>query len=470
MRRLLLPPILLLVLAWALSARAETDAARRAYKPLRDDENWAWLRTRPPAQPPEDFWDPAKYVPLSKKREDLYLSIGAEIRIWGELFANEQWGGTEHARDGSLLQRYMLHADLRLTRYLRAFGHLKSGVASFRLDGPRLPDQDLLDIHQLYLEVALLPGATIDDEPRLALRGGRQELSYGSGRFIDAREGPNVRVGFDGLRLIARPGPVRIDAFVVRPVRTEPGVFDDTWDSAQWLWGLYTTLKLPWLTADAYYLGRQRDTARYEHATGPELRHTLGTRLRGKRSAFELELEAAYQFGTVGELPIRAFTVGGEAVYQAAHALLKPRVVLGGGITSGDAGTGDALRTFSALFPRGAYFGLLSPNGPANNLGAHGALQVFLPASVSLLAEVWSFFRYSLADGVYSVPGALIRPGAKNPERYLGTQLETWVAWSASRHLTVSGTYGHYWTGAFFQRSQPGQDIDYAAAWLTYRL
>lgn len=469
MRRLLVPPILLLC-AWALAARAETDAARRAFKPLRDDESWAWLRLRPPDKAPEDFWDPAKYVPLSKRREDLYLTVGGEIRLWGEVFANEQWGATGHARDGSLLQRYMLHADLRLTRYVRAFGHLKSGVASFRLDGPRPADQDLLDIHQLYLEVALLPGGTIDEEPRLSLRGGRQELSYGSGRLIDAREGPNVRVGFDGLRLIARAGPVRIDAFVVRPVLTRPGVFDDAWDGTQWLFGLYTTLKLPGLTVDAYYLGRQRDAARYEHATGPELRHTTGTRLRGKLRAFEIELEAAYQFGTIGELPIRAFTVAGEAVYQATGAFLKPRVVLGGGATSGDRGTGASLGTFSALFPKGAYFGLLSPNGPANNLAPHAALQLSLPASVSLMAEIWSFFRYSVADGVYGVPGTLLRPGAANPERYLGTQLETWVAWSVGRHLLVSGTFGHYWTGAFFQYGEPGQDISYAACWLTYKL
>jgi hypothetical protein len=465
MRCLWLP--LLAWIAAGLPARAEPDP-RRAFKPLRDDESWAWLRAAPTED--RDFWDPVKYLPLSKRRPDLYLTFGAEIRLWAELFENEQWGSTGHARDGSLLQRYMLHADLHLTRSLRTFVQLKSGVASFRLDGPRPPDQDLLDFNQLYLDVNLLPGATIDDEAQLVLRGGRQEMSYGSGRLIDVREGPNVRASFDGLRLIARPGPVRIDGFVVRPAQTRPGVFDDGWDATQWLWGLYSALKLPALTAEAYYLGRQRDMARYEHAAGPELRHTTGTRLRGKLRAFELEIEAAYQFGSVGERALSAFTVAGEAVFHATSAFLKPRVVLGGGVTSGDSGRGGALGTFSALFPKGAYFGLFSPNGPANNFAPHGALQLSLPASVTLLAEVWGFFRYSLSDGVYSVPGSLLRAGATNPERYLGTQLETWVTWQASRHLSTSGTFGHYWTGGFFAASTPGEDITYAAVWLTYKL
>lgn len=465
MRRLW-PPLLLWLLSTS-AARAEPDP-RRGYRPLRDDESWSWLRDGPAGE--ADFWDPVKYIPLTKRRPDLYLTLGAEIRLWAELFESETWGGTGHPRDGSLLQRYMVHADLHLTRYARAFVQLKSGISSFRLDGPRPPDQDLLDFNQLYVDVNLLPGATLDAEAPLTLRGGRQEMSYGSGRFIDVREGPNVRFSFDGLRLIARPGPVRIDAFIVRPGQTRPGVFDDAWDPTQWLWGLYSTLKLPSLTADAYYLGRQRDMARYEHATGAELRHTLGTRLRGKLHAFELEVEAAYQLGSVGERAISAFTVAGEAVFHATGVFLKPRVVLGGGVTSGDSGSGGSLGTFSALFPKGAYFGLFSPNGPANNFAPHGALQLTLPASVTLLTEVWGFFRYSLADGVYGVPGALLRAGTGNPERYLGTQLETWVSWPASRHLSVSGTFGHYWTGGFFAASTPGEDITYAAAWLTYKL
>jgi hypothetical protein len=35
----------------------------------------------------------------------------------------------------------------------------------------------------------------------VALRVGRQELEYGSGRLIDLREDPNVRMSFDGFKV-----------------------------------------------------------------------------------------------------------------------------------------------------------------------------------------------------------------------------------------------------------------------------
>lgn len=457
-----------LLAALPRTAHAQTDDPRRAYKLLRDDENWAWLRDLPPAR--ADFWDRAKYVPLSRRRTDVYLTFGGEIRLWGEGYQNELWGATEHPQNGTFLQRYMLHADAHLSRYVRVFVQLKSGIGLFRLDGPRPLDQDLLDFNQFYIDAIAIPGRTPDDEPRLLLRGGRQELSFGSGRFVEAREGPNVRFGFDGLRVIARPGPVRIDAFVVRPSLTRPGVFDDAWDDAQWFWGVYGALRLPVLAADVYYLGRARESARFERAAGPEIRHTAGGRVRWKLSVLELELEAAYQFGALGALPIRAYTLAGEAVLVGERLFLRPRLVLGGGLTSGDQGPASAsLGTFSAPFPRGAYFGMLSANGPSNNVAPHAALQLSLPASVSVLAEFWSFFRDSVHDGIYSVPGALLRPGADNPARYLGTQLEAWVTWQAGRHLTLSGTCGYFWTGEFFRASPPGEDITYAAGWMTYK-
>jgi hypothetical protein len=264
---------------------------------------------------------------------------------------------------------------------------------------------------------------------------------------------------------------VRIDAFAVRPAQTAPGVFDDAWDPAQWFWGVYGALKLPFLVADGYYLGRQRDLSRYERVMGPELRHTTGVRLRGLLRFIELEVEAAYQFGAVGDLPIRAWTVAGEAAFFGARLFLRPRLVLGGGVTSGDEGAAStALGTFSALFPKGAYFGLFASNGPANNFSPHAALFLSLPAAVTVQGEFWAFFRESLNDGVYNVPGVLLRPGSASSARYLGSQVETWVSWQASRHLSVHATFGYFWAGEFFLTSLPGENVTYLAAWMLYKV
>ena len=105
--------------AWmfASSARSDEESQRR-YLLSRGDENWAWLRT-PHAT--SDFFDPIKYPRLTKRREDIFLSIGGETRQYVEFFQNELWGSTGYVDNVSWLQRYMLHAELRLTRYVRLF-------------------------------------------------------------------------------------------------------------------------------------------------------------------------------------------------------------------------------------------------------------------------------------------------------------------------------------------------------------
>jgi len=448
-------------------ARADDAVgSERSYRLIRDEENWAWLHDAPAT----DLWDPIKYIRLVPGHDDLYLTLGGELREWVEGYENELWGQTGHPTNVYLLQRFMLHADEHLTRYLRFFAQVKSGLESFRLGGPRPIDEDAFDLNAFFGDVAFLPGATLDDPGRLVLRIGRQEMSYGSGRFVDVREAPNVRFAYDGVRLLTRPGPFRIDAFAVRPALTNPGALDDYTDTTQVFWGAWATYESPSLIVDAYYLGHEVDSAHYERATGKELRDTLGSRVRARSKFVEGEIEAAYQFGTLGNLDIRAWTVAGEVVASDRNLPVQPKLTVGGGITSGDHGAGSSsFGTFSPMFPRGTYFGLVSANGPANNIGPHAALALSFPGSVTLTNEFWAFWRESVEDGVYNVPGFLVRPGNAQQGRYLGWQYETFVSWVATRHLTMNVTLAHFGTGTFFESSVPAKDITYAAGWGAYK-
>jgi hypothetical protein len=297
-------------------------------------------------------------------------------------------------------------------------------------------------------------------------------MSYGSGRFIDVREGPNVRVGYDGVRVIARPPLLRLDAFLLRPALTKPGVFDDGPDRTQLFWGFWGTFQVPRLLIDAYYLGLDRNHAVYEQGIGHELRHTVGGRVLAPlvNAHLVLEFESAYQFGTFINAPISAWTVAGHAVINSSELPLSPKLTLGTGVTSGDRDkVNPSLNTFSPLFPRGAYFGLIGANGASNSIAAHVALALALPRSVSVAAEYWVFWRESLADGVYNVPGYLLRVGDGNPRHYLGAQLEGYLTWQIDRHLSLDGTVVYFWAGTFFSESSPGFNITYGAFRATYK-
>jgi hypothetical protein len=111
---------------------------------------------------------------------------------------------------------------------------------------------------------------------RFTLRAGRQELSFGSMRMIDVREGPNTRASFDGVRAFwAAPNGLRMDAFYTRPVIPRFEAFNDRSSQANQLWGAYATSPIaavPGLGVDAYYLGHERNDVRLAQGLADETR------------------------------------------------------------------------------------------------------------------------------------------------------------------------------------------------------
>lgn len=457
--------LLTVSLVRATPARAQEES-RRQYRLLRDEERWAWLRARTA----DDVWDPLKYLPLSHLRDNLFLTVGGELREWVEAFRNERWGYTGHASNRSWLQRAELHGDLHLPR-LRLFVMLESGLEAGRAGKLRASDRDAVDATQAFVDVDVVPGR-IDDEPPLLLRIGRQEMSYGSGRFIDVREGANVRAGYDGVRLMARRPFMRVDAWLVRPVLLTPGAFDDRAAASTTFWGLWGTLDVTRWLLDVYYLGLDRGGSVYEEGTGHERRHTAGGRVVGRWAGGRVvaDAEAAYQLGRFLQGPIAAWRLAGSVVGRADDLPLAPQLAIGGGATSGDRRQGDgALNTFSPLFARAAYFGLMGANGASNTLSSHATLTVAPAAAISLSLEGWMFWRQSLADGVYNVPGVLIVPGAGNPHRYVGFQLQALATVLAGRHWSFNAALARFWIGAFLEASPSARDISYAASWASYK-
>jgi hypothetical protein len=452
---------------------AETDravagsksASPPRYLQLRYDEDYSYLQD--PSQR-TDLFDPLKFVALDEAGE-FYLTLGGEARERYEYFHNSLWGDGPQDDDGYLLQRYMLHADLHLGRYVRAFGQLKSGLVTDREGGPRPTDEDQLDFHQGFLEVLAPVGSTSEVMVRL----GRQEMAFGSSRLISVREGPNVRQSFDGVRLGAKVWDWRIDGFATRPVETDPHIFDDASDTNRAFWGAYTSGPLPPLPAvnmDFYYLGLHRRNAEFDQGTADEHRHACGTRIWGKPRPCDYNFEAIYEFGTFGDGKIDAWTVASDTGITGDDLPAQPRLGLKANITSGDANAAaEGLQTFNAFFPRGAYFSEAALIGPANHMDLHPSLALHPLQGVTFSAE-WDFFwRESIHDGLYGVGLNLVRSGQTTSKRYVGSEAIANFEWAIQRHVTLTAAYSHFFAGPFLEESGSGEDIDYVSAWLTFK-
>src|SRR5262245_51810880 len=113
-----------------------------AYKQLRYDEDYGYLRDRAKHSDP---FDAVKLIPFGSE-DDRYLSLGGEIRQRYEYFHNPVWGQDVNDPNGYWLQRYMLHTDVHLGNRVRFFGQIKSGIELGREGGPRGADKDKLDL------------------------------------------------------------------------------------------------------------------------------------------------------------------------------------------------------------------------------------------------------------------------------------------------------------------------------------
>ncbi len=197
----------------------------------------------------------------------------------------------------------------------------------------------------------------------VGLRIGRQMAPLGSQRLVSARYGANLPLAFDGARLTVARGEAEVSAFDFRPVQAGPEDFDDRASESRRLRGLY--VRRPGF--DLYLLDYEDQAAVYTAASGRETRRSFGLRLDGAREAWRWDLEAVAQTGHIGRRRIRAWTLASEIGRRLAGPPVPVEASVRLDIASGDGDPGDrTVGTFNALFPRGKYFGELSPIGPAN--------------------------------------------------------------------------------------------------------
>jgi hypothetical protein len=337
---------------------------------------------------------------------------------------------------------------------LRAFAQpiLATSIGVAPSPGP--VDGTGVDLLQGFVEAGLGP---------VTVRGGRQMVSLGTERLIGTRYGPNVPLAFDGLRVNVALGAaydplgaVMVTLLAVRPVQPGKRSFDDRTSSQKALWGAYATL--PGL--DLYYLGYRNDAARWGARTGAETRHSLGARWHGTAQNWHWNVEGVYQFGRFAGGPISAWTLGSEVGRAFPDAPLAPDLTLRANVVSGDRKRGDTrLGTFNALFPKGKYFGELSPVGPYNIVNVQPNLGLQLNPKVSASVAAAAYWRYARADGVYDIPGNLVRAAGDSRARFIGTEVEATVAWQASAELELSASVSAFRAGAFLRETGSARTI-----------
>jgi len=91
------------------------------------------------------------------------------------------------------------------------------------------------------------------------------------------------------------------------------------------------------------------------------------------------------------------------------------------------------------------------------------------PHDVSLMTDLLVYWRNSVFDGVYNVPGSLIRPAGNSLARFVGYRPGAELRWQIDRHAYLQADYGIFYAGRFLQETMPGRNLNYLALWAGYK-
>jgi hypothetical protein len=143
-------------------------------------------------------------------------------------------------------------------------------------------------------------------------------------------------------------------------------------------------------------------------------------------------------------------------------------------ISSGDhpKSNPNTLGTFNPLFPTGNYFGVVATTtgpGAVNFIDLHPKIDGTFPHNITASFDWIVQWRESLQDGVYALPGVLIRAAGDSRARFVGHRPGGEVHWQVNSHLWFQGDYGVFYAGRFLKETQPGRNLNYWALWAGYR-
>ncbi len=421
------------------------------FKLLRQEEDYSFLRNDSSAS----GYHRMKFIPLSANRQ-IYISLGGEVRFQYFYAKNENWGDGSQDKDGYILNRLLVHADLRLDNHLRLFTQLQSSTAGSRVDANPV-EENPLDVHQAFAEWQGRSGNTI-----ISISAGRQEFLYGSQRIVSVRDGPNSRQSFDALRFRIKHNRHSTDIFYSQFVPSQKGIFDDAWNSDTRFWGAYQTFssRINKGQLELYYLAIKKRKAQFNDGAGEERRHSLGSRISGMYNRWSYDMEALYQFGKFNTKNISAWTASLNMSYKFKEAKLKPEVGLKSEIISGDKQKGDrGLQTFNPLFPRGAYFGLAALIGPGNLVDLHPSLALTILKPLALEIDYAIFWRHRTGDGLYAVSTVPVYGDANSTAKHIGRQLAMNWIWRPGHFFYFRYELTWFDTGAYLKQAGTGKDI-----------
>lgn len=402
-----------------------------------------------------------KELSLVKNEPGVLLSFGGEIREQIRYYNHVNFGDVStgtNDRDFYLQQRYMLHGDLQMKRFLRLFVQLNSCHATGKNTISPQVDRDDLSIMQAFADLRFnVPFP-------LQLRLGRQEFLFGQDRILGLRDGPTVRQTFDGARLTFNLKDISGDVFLVQPVSYAFGIFDNAPRTKEYVLASYWSVPLlEKCSLDLYYFNAQFRNSTYANDTANENRHSLGIRFSKSSGSFTSDAEFTYQIGHFGQQDIRAWHLTALFGYRWQGLAGRPKLSVREAVYSGDHEQADGvMNTFRPVSTKSPVQDMVSV-GSANLILFSPDVELVLSKKLTFTLRYLAFWRYSLNDGMYppdvrKMTRKTNQPGEKSGKA-ISRGVVTELMYIPNKHITVWIYGGILRAGEYILNTGAGMDM-----------
>lgn len=396
-----------------------------------------------------------------------WLQLGGEYRARVEGFT----GGAfkTNTDDAYLLSRLRLNMTIRPESWLKFGFQAQDARVFWKNQNPSAPPyQDTFDLRQAYLEVGDV------EKGKVSFRGGRQELNFGDERLIGSANWNNTARSFDALRGTLRSGRYHVDLFAARVVKQQDGDFD--WSTpGNNLYGAYGGIEklVPNATVEPYFFWRRQSALKTETGTLGIMNYgTVGLRWVGKLpSSWDYGLEMDRQAGSLGSDTIGTWAGHWVLGKTLPTKHLHPRIALEYNYASGDANPKDGHRgTFDQLYATGHdKYGMDDQVGWKNIRNARLSFETKPGKKWTAAARYDAWWLADPHDGLYNAASTVIVRVANGSDgRFVGQELDSFVAYNFSKQFQFGGGFGHIFPGTFLKNATQGQSYNFPYATTTF--
>jgi hypothetical protein len=409
-------------------------------------------------KPDAEWQSPSDAFKRMKIGDELFmLSFGGEERIRQ---MNEVNGRLTGKNDNYQLLRSRVYGDLWYQDKVRLYvEYIDAQIYNQNLP-PRPIDVNKSDLLNAFMDVKLVD---LDGSP-VYVRGGRQELCFGSQRLISPLDWANTRRTFEGVQLFRYSEKFDASAFWTQPVIINPTDFDSVDDKQNFSGAWFTYRPVKGQAIDLYYLNLDNanqnvlgEFVKKSRVKGSFNTSTFGTRYAGNQGDFLFDFEGMYQFGPWSNQNSSAGAYTTDVGWSFSKLPMTPQLWAGYDFAAGDhhPGTTDTHGTFNQLFPFGHYyFGFLDLVGRMNIEDINFEAVAWPTKWVTCCAQYHLFRLDASRDALYGPASQVIRVDPTGRAgRDVGNELDLWTNFHVAQNQDIWIGWSKLYEGSFLKKT-----------------